>query len=141
MEDSLLEDGLFLEDEIEEIEDGLGEPDLPTFPQGTNEELPSQFRLARSRIMYIEAKTGLEGDARIGRVYFSKSGSTLYYKGQRFRSLKGKGYKANYYDLETGDHYWISGPKKDRNDRLYGGCGGVEIDSDVYAEYCRYLRS
>ncbi len=113
----------------------------PAFPEAIDEELPAVFRLARSRIMYIEEKSGLEGDARIGRVYFSKSGRTLYYNGQRFRSLKGSGYKANYYDLETGAHYWISGPKKDRNDRLYGGCGGVQIDSDVYAEYRRYLRS
>lgn len=101
-----------------------------------DDELPKEFRLERSHIMYIEDKSaGLEGPARIGRVYFSKTGKTLYYRGQRFQSLKGTGFKANYYDVDSGDEYWISGPRKDRNDRLYGGCGGVEIDDDIRDEY------
>lgn len=36
--------------------------------------------------------------------------------------------------------YWISGPRKDRNDRLYGGSRGVEIDDDVKEEYAAYLQ-
>lgn len=105
------------------------------------EQLPTEFRLARSRIMYIEDKSeGLEGAARIGRVYYSKSAKTLYYRGRKFQSLKGGGFKANYYDVETGDEFWISGPRKDRNDRLYGGNRGVEIDEDVREEYFSYLR-
>ena len=92
----------------------------------------------KSRIMYIENKSqGLEGEARIGRVYFSKSGKTLYYRGMRFQSLKGAGFKANYFELESGDEYWISGPRKDRNDRLYGGNRGVQLDDDVREEYER----
>lgn len=99
-------------------------------------ELPKEFRLSRSRIMYIESKSdGIEGDAVIGRVYFSKSGKTLYYRGLRFQSLKGAGFKANYFETESGDFYWISGPRKDRNDRLYGGNRGVLIDNDVREEY------
>ena len=48
------------------------------------------------RIMYIECKAGeLTGPARIGRVTFSKTGRTLYYRGQTFQSLKGQGFKAN----------------------------------------------
>jgi len=104
--------------------------------QESEQELPKEFKLENSRIMYIEDKSGgLEGGARIGRVYFSKSKKTLYYKGQRFQSLKGRGYKSNYLDIDTGDEYWISGPKKDRNDRLYGGQLGVEIDEDIRDEY------
>lgn len=102
----------------------------------SDEQLPSDYRKARSRIMYIEDKSqGLEGEARIGRVYFSKSGKTLYYQGLRFKSLGGSGFKANYFECETGDHFWISGPRKDRQDRLYGGQLGVQIDDDVKAEY------
>ncbi|MFC3153484.1 1-deoxy-D-xylulose-5-phosphate synthase [Litoribrevibacter euphylliae] len=105
-----------------------------------DEELPSEFRLSRSKIMYIEDKSeGLEGEARIGRVYFSKSGKTLYYKGMKFQSLKGSGFKANYFETESGDHFWISGPRKDQNDRLYGGNSGVEIDKDVQEEYSAYI--
>ena len=105
-----------------------------------DEELPSQFRLSRSKIMYIENKAqGLEGPAVIGRVYFSKSGKTLYYKGLKFQSLKGAGFKANYFETESGDHYWISGPRKDQNDRLYGGKSGVQIDEDVRDEYANLI--
>jgi hypothetical protein len=106
----------------------------------TPDQLPAEFRLARSRIMYVESKAdGLEGKARIGRVYFSKTGKTLYYRGLRFRSLKGSGFKANYRELTSGDQYWISGPRRDRDDRLYGGSRGVKIDDDVRAEYRAYL--
>jgi hypothetical protein len=90
-----------------------------------------------SRIMYIENKSGglAGGEARIGRVTFSKSRSTIYYQGRAFGSLKGRGYKANYADLETGAEYWISGPKKNGADRLYGERAGVEVDEDVRDEY------
>ena len=100
------------------------------------DQLPKEFKIERSRIMYVEDKSnGVEGEARIGRVYFSKSGKTLYYRGRRFQSLKGQGFKSNYFDVETGEEFWISGPKKDRNDRLYGGQLNMEIDDDVKAEY------
>ena len=95
----------------------------------------------KSRIMYIESKAeGLTGPARIGRVTFSKRGSTLYYAGRAFQSLKGSGFKANYFDVESGEHYWISGPKKDGTDRLYGEAVPVEIDEDVREEYWRDVR-
>jgi len=104
--------------------------------QNASEELPKEFRKARSRIMYIENKSnGLLGPARIGRVYFSKSGKTLYYKRSRYSSLKGKGFKSNYVDMESGVEYWISGPRKDRNDGLYGGDNGAIIDDDIEEEY------
>lgn len=73
-----------------------------------------------TRIMYIEYKGDeLTGPARIGRVTFSKTGSTIYYGGKSFQSLKGSGFKANYYDVETGEKYWISGPRRDGTDALY----------------------
>jgi hypothetical protein len=104
-------------------------------------ELPKQFNLSRSRIMYIENKSGgLEGDARIGRVYFSKTGKTLYYNGSKFQSLKGNGFKANYYDVDTYDEYGISGPKKKQSDRLYGGNLGVEIDEEIKEEYHQIIK-
>ncbi|WP_230390728.1 1-deoxy-D-xylulose-5-phosphate synthase [Reinekea sp. G2M2-21] len=103
---------------------------------------PKEFRAERSRIMYIEDKSGgLQGPARIGRVYFSKSGKTLYYRGSVFQSLKGSGYKSNYYEVESGDEYWISGPRKDQNNRLYGGNRGVEVDEDVAEEYAKLIKN
>jgi hypothetical protein len=98
-------------------------------------------RVMRSRIMYIENKAGgLSGPARIGRVSFSKTGKTLYYRGRAFQSLKGMGFKANYFDVESGEEYWISGCKRDGSDRLYGERIPVEIDEDVRAEYWTEIR-
>ena len=95
----------------------------------------------RSRITYIEDKScGLSGPARIGRVTFSKSGKTIYYGGRAFRSLKGGGFKANYFDAETGAEFWISGCRKDGTDRLYGERVPVEIDDEVREEYWTVIR-
>ena len=106
-----------------------------------DEDPPAKFRGARSRIMYLEDKSeGLEGTARIGRVYYSKSGRTLYYRELKFRSLKGTGFKANYYEVASGAEWWISGPRRDQDDRLYGGNRGVEVDPDVREEYEAYVR-
>lgn len=107
----------------------------------TPDQQLAAFRLARSRIMYVERKAGsLEGKARIGRVYFSKTGKTLYYRGLQFRSLRGRGFKANYREIASGEEYWISGARRDRDDRLYGGSRGVVVAADVRSEYRNYLR-
>ena len=92
--------------------------------------------------MYIEDKSnGLVGEARIGKVTFSKSGKTIYYKGKSFKSLKGAGFKANYYEVESGDEYWISGCKKDGTDRLVYARGlPIYIDEDVREEYWTQIR-
>ena len=65
------------------------------------DELPSSDSSSRSAIMYVESKPGLTGHARIGRVTFSKTRKTIYYRGSKFQSLKG-GYKANFYDVDSG---------------------------------------
>lgn len=96
--------------------------------------------MKKSRIMYIEYKgEGLVGPARIGRVTFSKSGRTLYYRGRTFQSLKGGGAgKSNYFEVETGEEYWISGCREDGRDALYNT--DVEIDEDVRVEYWSTIR-
>ena len=97
--------------------------------------------LAKSRIMYIESKAdGLNGPARIGRVTFSKTGKSIYYKGHLFCSLKGSGFKANYRNQNTHEQYWISGPRRDGQDRLYVSNIPVEIDEDVREEYWTEIR-
>ena len=96
----------------------------------------------KTRIMYIEDKSvGLNGQARIGRVTFSKSGQSIHYQGRTFQRLGGDGFKANYFDAETGDHFWISGPRKDGRDRLYpSSTKPVEIDANVHDEYWKDIR-
>ena len=94
---------------------------------------------SKSRIMYIESKAeSLNGPARIGRVTFSKTGLSIYYKGKSF--LRIQGFKANYCAAETLDEYWISGPHLDGKDRLYVSNIPVEIDDDVREEYWTEIR-
>jgi hypothetical protein len=90
--------------------------------------------------MYIESKAeGLNGPARIGRVTFNSTGRTLAYKGRSFSRIQG--FKANYREIGTWEEYWISGPRRDGLDRLYGKSAlVVEIDEDVREEYWTEIR-
>jgi hypothetical protein len=108
----------------------------------------------KTRIMYIECKGGgyeelwgiqtptggeLTGLARIGRISFSKTGKTIYYGGKTFnRSI---GFKSNYVCEETGESYWISGPKKRGGDSLYATNIATQIDDDVREEYWTAIRN
>src|ERR1700733_8528230 len=98
--------------------------------------------MVKTRIMYIENKSGsLNGSARIGRVTFSNSGKSISYEGRTFQSLKGSGFKANYFDIDTNERFWISGPRKDGQDRLYPQSSlPIEIDAEVAEEYWRDIR-
>lgn len=104
-----------------------------------SDDEPERTTKMKKRIMYVEYKgDGLAGTARIGCVGYSKTGKSVYYDGRTLRSLKG-GYKANYYDVKTGEAYWISGCKKRGEDTLYPGI--VEIDEDVREEYWLDIRN
>lgn len=92
----------------------------------------------KSQVMYIERKDDVTGPGRIGWVASSKTGRTLYYGGRSFRSLRGRGFKANYFDIESGTWYWISRPRKDGMDSLYPA--KVEIDDDARQEYWITIR-
>jgi len=101
---------------------------------------PRHERTDWAHHVYRVQAGSLTGTSRIGRVTFSKTGRTLYYDGQAFQSLKGAGFKSNYYCVETGADYWISGPKRRGGDRMYGSVLSVEIDEDVREEYWRDIR-
>jgi len=116
-------------------------PAEPSRSKGSTAAPAQKAKASAGRIMYIECKTGgLTGAARIGRVTFSKTGRTLYYQDQKFPSLKGAGFKSNYYDVDTGEYYWISVPKRNGGDALYGGGTPLEIDEDVREDYWRDIR-
>lgn len=95
----------------------------------------------KTRVMYIEQKSGHadNGPARIGRVIFSRSGHSIRYRGKTFQRIKGGGVSGNYFDVGSGDEYWISGVKKNRQDRHWAGSGPVEIDEDAREEYFTFL--
>ena len=100
-----------------------------------------RYKHEKSYSLYRNKANGLIGTACIGRVTYSKTGSTLYYNDKTFRSLGGAGFKSNYYDVATGDHYWISGCKKRGSNRLYGERIPVEIDEEVRREYWTRIRN
>ncbi|MBW8522636.1 hypothetical protein K0U91_14090 [Chryseobacterium chendengshani] len=95
----------------------------------------------KSEIKYIELKTGYSdnGPAWIGIVSFSKTGRTLYFDGKAFQSLNGNGISGNYYEIESGDEYWISGVKKNQNDRHLSGGGKINIEKRVLSEYLQII--
>ncbi len=91
------------------------------------------------KIMYIEFKgDGLAGDGRIGLARFSQTGRTVYYGDLELHTLNGRGYKANFFDVETGEEYWVSGPRRDGNDALYPAV--IHVDEDVREEYWTEIR-
>ena len=95
--------------------------------------------------MYIELKThdgghDDRGPARIGRVTFNRTGKTLRYQGKKFQK-GGTDACANYHDADTGEGYWISGPKKNGQDRHRCGGSPVDIDEDVREEYWTEIRN
>jgi hypothetical protein len=90
--------------------------------------------------MYIESKEGYsEGPARIGIVKFSKTGRTVYYNNLTFK--RRRGICGNFVEIESNTEYWISGPRKDGCDRLFGERVPVEIDEDVREEYWTKIRN
>ena len=89
--------------------------------------------------MWIEYKRdGIVGPARIGWVKISQNGKRLDYGNQSFRTLRGQGFKSNYYDRATREEYWISGCHRDGRDALYST--DVEIDDDALEEYWVTIR-
>lgn len=91
----------------------------------------------KGSIIYVELKSGCgdRGPAWIGRAAGSKSGKTIYFNGKAFKSCKGRGIGANYFDMETGEEYWISRVKRNQQDRHWAGGGKIFVDRSVLADY------
>jgi hypothetical protein len=92
----------------------------------------------RERVMFVELKAG-DGAAWIGRVQFSKTGRTVYYRGRKLERIRGGGISGNHVDTETGEEFWVSGVKKNGEDRHWAEGGPVEIDADALDEYNRLI--
>jgi hypothetical protein len=94
----------------------------------------------KDRIMYVELKSGFsdDGPAWIGKVKFSKSGQTVYFNDKGFKRISG--ISGNFMDIETGEEYWISGVKKNGEDRHWAGTGKIQIDRKVIDEYLMIIK-
>lgn len=95
----------------------------------------------KSEIIYVELKSGYSdnGPAWIGKGFYSKSGQSIYFNNQLLK--KGSGISGNYYDIETGDEYWISGIKKNGEDRHWAGNGKIMIDKSILPEYLQIINA
>jgi hypothetical protein len=92
------------------------------------------------RIMFVHVKTGYDtdrGPSWIGWVDFSKSWNTAYFRGRAMRRAGGMS-DANFYDVETGEEFWIPGPKRDRTDTRYGP-GHPEVEPEAARAYRAFL--
>ena len=76
-----------------------------------------------SKLRYIELKSGFQdnGPAWVGRVSLSRSRTTVYFNGRAFKKAKGGGVSDNYFDIESGEEYWVSGVKRNGEDRHWAG--------------------
>lgn len=94
----------------------------------------------KSKIMYLENKSsGHYGLAWIGFVEFSKSGQTIYFNGKALKKLKIPGISGNHFDIETGEEYWVSGVKKNGQDRHQFGGGKIMIDINSIEDYLKLV--
>ena len=91
----------------------------------------------KPELKYIELKSGFEdnGPAWIGMVKFSKSGRTVYFNGKALKNSNAQGIAGNYFDIENGDEYWVSGIKKNGTDRHWAGGGKIMIDKNIVELY------
>jgi hypothetical protein len=91
----------------------------------------------KPELKYIELKSGFgdTGPAWIGMAEFSKSGRTVYFNGKALKNSNAQGIAGNYYDIENGDEYWISGIKINGTDRHWAGGGKIMIDRNVIELY------
>lgn len=97
----------------------------------------------KGQLTFIELKTGYSdnGPAWIGLVEFSKTGQTLYFDNKALKRLKSTRGNSNYYDIETGEEYWVSGVKKNGQDRHWAGYGKIMIDKKSINEYLSFINA
>jgi hypothetical protein len=89
--------------------------------------------------MYIENKE--TGEARIGRVTFSRTLQTVYYQDKTLHRAGSEKIKGNFFDAVTHEEYWVSGPKKRGGDAHYAERATVAIDEEVKEEYWTTIRA
>jgi hypothetical protein len=91
------------------------------------------------RVMFVQLKTGYDidiGPAWISWVRFTRSWQTAYWHGKTLR--RRPAFDANFYDIQTGEEYWLSGPHRDQADTRYSNIR-AQVDADVREVYEAFL--
>lgn len=92
-----------------------------------------------ARVMFIQLKTGYntdKGPAWISSLRFNKTWKTAYWHGRTLHRWQGS--DANFYDVETREEFWVSGPHRDRPDARYSGVQPT-VDDDIRDVYPAFL--
>ncbi|MEN0130870.1 MAG: hypothetical protein AAGC49_15645 [Brevundimonas sp.] len=90
--------------------------------------------------MFVQLKTGFDidrGPSWICWVDFNRSWNTARFHGRELRRFQS--FDSNFYDVATGEEFWLSGPKRDRTDTRYGPASTV-VEDDVRETYGAFLR-
>jgi hypothetical protein len=90
--------------------------------------------------MFIQLKTGFDidrGPSWIGWVDFNRSFKTAKYRNRELRRWPGM-FDANFFDVDTDERFWLSGPKRDQSDTRYGP-RTTEVDDDAVLAYEAFL--
>jgi hypothetical protein len=91
----------------------------------------------KTEILYVELIQGHSGPAWIGYGQFNKTRRTVYFDGKILG--RGQGIIGNFVDIELGDEYWVSGVKKNGEDRHWAGTGKIFIDKSVINDYLKII--
>jgi hypothetical protein len=71
-----------------------------------------------------------------------EAGRTVYFNGRALLKLKGQRRSdsgGNYVDMETGESFWVSGVKKNGQDRHWAGSGKVMVEAAAVSEYLELI--
>jgi len=89
--------------------------------------------------MFVHLKSGFgldQGPSWICWVDFNRTWNTARFHGRELR--RSRAWDANFEDVETGELYWLSGPKRDRSDTRYGPWT-TQVDEDARESYQSFL--
>jgi hypothetical protein len=93
-----------------------------------------------SRVMFVQLKTGYNtdlGPSWISSVRFNRTWKTAYWHGKTLHRWP-RMFDANFYDVETHEKYWLSGPRRDQRDTRYSNLEPT-IDDDACVAYDAFL--
>lgn len=93
----------------------------------------------KTELIYVELTTGTNHDetAWIGYGQFNRTKKTVYFNGRIFG--RGRSRIGNFVDIISGEEVWISGVKKNGEDRHVFGHGKIIIDRSAIEEYLEYV--
>ncbi len=93
----------------------------------------------KPEIIYVELidDSNHKGPAWIGYGFFNRTRKTVYFNGRILS--KGRGISSNYFDIQSNEDFWVSGIKKNGEDRHWAGSGKITIDETAIEEYLKII--